>query len=157
VQSLGAATEMAQGDFVFVVFLLMSVTFYIVAQARFCFCSVIVSRIPSTNKTRGVHCCRCASQLKRYCDAQIDSCDGLKEMPSLIDCVSLRSLTIAHNFNLSSISDASLHTCTSLVELIIRRNGDRYKAKCVDRLPPTTFPNLTTLQASLHFKKFVLR
>jgi hypothetical protein len=54
VQSLGAATEMAQGDFVFVVFLLMSVTFYIVAQARFCFCSVIVSRIPSTNETRGV-------------------------------------------------------------------------------------------------------
>jgi hypothetical protein len=134
----------------------MPVTFYIVEPARFCFCSVIVSRIPSTNETRGVHCFRCASQLNRCCYDQIDYCDGLKEMPSLIDCRSLRSLTIANNVNLSSISDASLHTCTSLVELIIHHNDLFHKPKCVDRLPPTTFPNLTKLSVSLRCNKCAL-
>jgi hypothetical protein len=78
-------------------------------------------------------------------------------MPSLIDCHSLRSLTIENNRNLGSMHRASLHTCTSLIELIIRWNGGRSKADCLDRLPPTTFPNLTKLIVSLHFNKFVLR
>jgi hypothetical protein len=44
---------------------------------------------------------------------------------------------------------ASLHTCTSLIELTITGNDLLYKAECVDPLPMTTFPNLTTLEVSL--------
>jgi hypothetical protein len=52
------------------------------------------------------------------------------------------------NFQLRSITGASLHTRTSLVELIITSNERLYQTECVDRLPPTTFPNLTKLLVS---------
>jgi hypothetical protein len=121
---------------------------YIVVRSRFCFYGVIVSRVPSTNEARGVHWFRCTSQLNCCCCYQIGGCEGLEEMPSLIDCRSLRSLAIVHNGNLRSIHGASLQTCTSLIELNISWNGSLYTAAFVDPLPPTIFPNLTTLKVS---------
>jgi multisubunit Na+/H+ antiporter MnhC subunit len=57
-------------------------------------------------------------------------------------------LTIEHSHKLRSLRGASLEMCTSLVELIIRRNDLLNKPECVDPLPPAVFPNLTTLQVS---------
>ena len=77
-------------------------------------------------------------------------------MPSLIDCRSLRSLAIEDNPKLRSIHGASLQTCTGLIVLNIRHNKLLSKAECVDRLPPTTFPNLTALIVSLRCNKLAL-
>jgi hypothetical protein len=87
---------------------------------------------------------------------QIENCDGLEDMPPLIDCRSLRSLTIENNSQLRSIRGASLHTCTALVELIIASNERLYQTECIDPLPRTVFPHLTTFYVSLRFNEFAL-
>jgi hypothetical protein len=81
---------------------------------------------------------------------KIDCCDGLSTMPSLIDCHCLRTLRVTNNQNLTSLIDASLETCTLLVELILRRNGDLIASN--DPLPPTMFSNLKELHVSFFFK-----
>jgi hypothetical protein len=68
-------------------------------------------------------------------------------MPSLIDCFRLHTLTITNNSNLTSLIDASLETCTSLIELSIRDNNDLIASN--GRLSSTVYPMLKRLHVSL--------
>jgi hypothetical protein len=77
---------------------------------------------------------------------KINRCIDLTTMPSLIDCHSLQILTIIHNENLTTLRDASLETCTSLIELNISLNNNLIISN--NPLPPTLYPNLKELNVS---------
>jgi hypothetical protein len=71
-------------------------------------------------------------------------------MPSLISChMSLRSLTIMNNDNLTLLSDASLETCTALIDLSIYKNNNAIASNTP--LLPTIYSNLKELRVSIKF------
>jgi hypothetical protein len=114
------------------------------------FHNIVIKRIQSINKTRGMIIGKSdflESELNLFLAFQLNYCNGLTTMPSLIDCFRLHTLTLTNNSNLTSLIDASLETCTSLIDLSIRDNNDLIASN--GRLSSTVYPMLKRLHVSL--------